>query len=141
MIFLPVPDPTSFHYLVTWMYFGRTDEIEKALHQKKIFWAGVASNVEYLGMPMAIKAFLGTYYQRWLQPGTARPIPPIVDSKIVVEEEEESEEESEDDDVLMEEDEEEDDEEDEEEIQPARGRSRDRQSASPTGRVVAPVSS
>ena len=31
VLFLPVPDPTSFHLLVHWMYFGHTNYIRKSV--------------------------------------------------------------------------------------------------------------
>ncbi|KAI0053891.1 hypothetical protein FA95DRAFT_1600410 [Auriscalpium vulgare] len=75
IVYLPIPDPSSFHYLVTWMYFGLTDDIERALHHRVIRWDRLVANVEYLGMPREIKQFLGSYYGRWLQPAPARPLP------------------------------------------------------------------
>jgi hypothetical protein len=71
-VFLPVPDPTSFHLLVHWIYFGRTNYIEECLSQGVIQWEGVARNVEYLGLPTDIKIFLGRWYGNWLHPGRAR---------------------------------------------------------------------
>ncbi|KAA1469361.1 hypothetical protein DENSPDRAFT_870274 [Dentipellis sp. KUC8613] len=68
VVFLPVPDPSSFHYLVTYMYFGVTDLIEDALRRRVIRWEGLARNVEYLGMGRDIKMFLGRWYHRWLRP-------------------------------------------------------------------------
>jgi len=72
-VFLPVPDPTSFHLLVHWIYFGRTNYIEDCLRQGVIQWEGIARNVEYLGLPPDIKIFLGRWYGNWLHPGRARP--------------------------------------------------------------------
>lgn len=72
VIFLPVPDPSSFHLLVHWIYFGHTNYIEECLAQGVIQWEGLARNVEYLGLPTAIKIFLGRWYGNWLHPGRAR---------------------------------------------------------------------
>ncbi|KAI9507368.1 hypothetical protein F5148DRAFT_120614 [Russula earlei] len=67
IVFLPVPDPSSFPYLVSWMYFGDTGTLEDALQRHAIRWDGLARNVEYLGMPEELKRFLGRWYRRWLQ--------------------------------------------------------------------------
>lgn len=72
VLLLPIPDPTSFHLLVHWMYFGDTCYIEDALHQGIIHWEGIARNVEYLGLSTEIKIFLGKWYGRWLHPEGAR---------------------------------------------------------------------
>jgi hypothetical protein len=72
IIFLPVPDPTSFQLLVHWIYFGHTNYIEECLSQGVIQWEGLARNVEYLGLPTSIKIFLGRWYRNWLHPGRAR---------------------------------------------------------------------
>jgi len=67
IVYLPIPDPSSFPYLVTWMYFGDTGALEDALQRHVIRWDGLARNVEYLGMPEDLKRFLGRWYRRWLQ--------------------------------------------------------------------------
>lgn len=72
IIFLPVPDPTSFHLLVHWIYFGHTNYIEECLTQGVIQWEGLARNVEYLGLSTDIKIFLGRWYGSWLHPGRSR---------------------------------------------------------------------
>jgi hypothetical protein len=67
ILLLPVPDPTSFHLLIHWIYFGRTDFIEDCLNRGVIQWEGIARNVEYLGFPVDIKVFLGRWYSDWLR--------------------------------------------------------------------------
>lgn len=73
VVFLPVPDPSSIHLLLHWMYFGDTDHIENCLDQGAIQWEGLARNVEYLGLPTEIKVFLGRWYGNWLLPARSRP--------------------------------------------------------------------
>jgi hypothetical protein len=68
ILFLPVPDPTCFHLLVHWMYFGDFTYIQQCLHQGLIQWDGIARNVEYLGLTADIKIFLGNWYHAWLNP-------------------------------------------------------------------------
>ena len=68
ILFLPVPDPTTFHLLVHWMYFGDFTYIQKFLHEGTIQWEGIARNVEYLGLNSDIKIFLGNWYHAWLNP-------------------------------------------------------------------------
>ncbi|KAF8798119.1 hypothetical protein BYT27DRAFT_7203831 [Phlegmacium glaucopus] len=68
ILFLPVPDPTTFHLLVHWMYFGDFTYIQECLHQGTIQWEGIARNVEYLGLNSDIKIFLGNWYHAWLNP-------------------------------------------------------------------------
>jgi hypothetical protein len=68
ILYLPVPDPTSFHLLIHWMYFGETRFIEDCLHQGIIQWEGIARNVEYLGLSPQIKMFLQDWYNDWLNP-------------------------------------------------------------------------
>lgn len=72
VLYLPVPDPLSFHLLVHWMYFGDTNPIEDCLHEGTIQWEGIARNVEYLGLSREIKIFLGNWYSHWLHPELAR---------------------------------------------------------------------
>lgn len=62
VLFLPVPDPTSFHLLVHWMYFGHTDYIEDCLNRGFIQLAGIRRNAEYLGLPDDV---IGTFLRRW----------------------------------------------------------------------------
>lgn len=71
IVYLPVPDPSSFPFLVTWMYFGDNAALEDALQRHVIRWDGLARNVEYLGMPEDLKRFLGRWYRRWLQSAAA----------------------------------------------------------------------
>ncbi|KAJ6567035.1 hypothetical protein B0H19DRAFT_939851 [Mycena capillaripes] len=66
ILFLPVPDPSSIHLLVHWMYFGSTSYIEDSLNDGSVEWEGIARNVEYLGLPADIKVFLGRWYATWL---------------------------------------------------------------------------
>lgn len=77
ILFLPVPDPSSFHLLVHWMYFGKTDFIEDCLNKGIIQWEGIARNVEYLGLRTEIKIFLGRWYGDWLHPERARCESPL----------------------------------------------------------------
>jgi len=75
IVYLPIPDSSSFPYIVAWMYFGDTSALEDALQRHVIRWDGLARNVEYLGMPEEIKRFLGRWYRRWLhaqQPGNSK---------------------------------------------------------------------
>ncbi|KAH7915310.1 hypothetical protein BJ138DRAFT_1142154 [Hygrophoropsis aurantiaca] len=71
-VFLPVPDPSSIHLLFHWMYFGRTEHIERALNHGVVHWEGIARNVEYLGLATEIKVFLGRWYSNWLLPASKR---------------------------------------------------------------------
>ncbi len=66
ILFLPVPDPSCFHLLVHWMYFGDLSLIQECLHKGLIQWDGIARNVEYLGLSAEIKIFLGNWYHAWL---------------------------------------------------------------------------
>ncbi|KAJ7864751.1 hypothetical protein B0H14DRAFT_3107489 [Mycena olivaceomarginata] len=66
ILFLPIPDPSSIHLLVHWMYFGSTSYIEDGLNNGSVEWEGIARNVEYLGLPAEIKVFLGRWYANWL---------------------------------------------------------------------------
>jgi len=76
-VYLPIPDPSSFPYLVTWMYFGDNGALEDALQRHVILWDGLARNVEYLGMPEDLKRFLGRWYRRWLHSAAPpSPAPP-----------------------------------------------------------------
>ncbi|KAF7363914.1 hypothetical protein MSAN_01049500 [Mycena sanguinolenta] len=66
ILFLPIPDPSSIHLLVHWMYFGSTSYIEDCLNNGSVEWEGLARNVEYLGLSAEIKVFLGRWYASWL---------------------------------------------------------------------------
>lgn len=65
IILLPVPDPSSLRLLVHYMYFGSIAYLEDALDRGEISWEGLARNVEYLGMGLDIKVFLGRWYGQW----------------------------------------------------------------------------
>ncbi|KAF8077791.1 hypothetical protein FPV67DRAFT_1405030 [Lyophyllum atratum] len=62
VLLLPVPDPSSFHLLVHWMYFGDTSHITQCLDEGVVHWEGLARNVEYLGLSSGIRSFLRQYY-------------------------------------------------------------------------------
>ncbi|KAF7322462.1 hypothetical protein HMN09_00024500 [Mycena chlorophos] len=62
ILFLPIPDPTSVHLLIHWMYFGSTAFIEDSLNDGAVEWEGIARNAEYLGLPFDLKVFLGQWY-------------------------------------------------------------------------------
>jgi len=72
-LFLPVPDPTSFHLLVHWMYFGNTDFIEECLNGRIIQLAGIRRNVEYLGLPDDV---IGRFLRRWERGWRKYNLPP-----------------------------------------------------------------
>ncbi|KAL4265341.1 BTB domain-containing protein [Pleurotus pulmonarius] len=72
ILFLPLPDPSSFHLLAHWMYFGSTEYIAEALSEGTVQWEGIARNVEYLGLSTDIKIFLGKWYGNWLHTGRSR---------------------------------------------------------------------
>lgn len=58
VLFLPLPDPASFHYIAHWMYFGKTDLILNALRQGTITWSGLARNGAFLGMTEEFQAMI-----------------------------------------------------------------------------------
>ncbi|KAI0748510.1 hypothetical protein C8Q80DRAFT_1270907 [Daedaleopsis nitida] len=64
VVYLPIPDPASFHYLIHYIYFGSTSFIEEALDNGDLTWNGLASNAEYLQMGADFKLFLGRYWRR-----------------------------------------------------------------------------
>jgi len=68
VLYLPVPDPSSFHLLIHWMYFNQFTIISEALHAGSIQWEGIARNVEYLRLGADIKLFLSKWYHTWLSP-------------------------------------------------------------------------
>jgi len=72
-LFLPVPDPTSFHILIHWMYFGRTEYIEDCLNRGIIQLPGITRNVAYLGLPDDL---IGKFLRRWERAWTKRHLPP-----------------------------------------------------------------
>ncbi|TDL24955.1 hypothetical protein BD410DRAFT_785697 [Rickenella mellea] len=72
VVYLPLPDPSSFPHLMHYMYFGTTSYIEECLNRQAIRWEGVVRNVEYLGMRNDIKVFLGRWYANWLAPSHLR---------------------------------------------------------------------
>jgi hypothetical protein len=74
ILFLPLPDPSSFHLLVHWMYFGDLSIIADCLHRGAIQWEGIARNVEYLGLPADIKLFLSKWYSTWLDTAASREV-------------------------------------------------------------------
>ncbi|KAF7311317.1 hypothetical protein MKEN_01033400 [Mycena kentingensis (nom. inval.)] len=67
ILFLPIPDPTSVHLLIHWMYFGSTAFIEESLNDGSVEWEGIARNAEYLGLPVDLKVFLGAWYTNWMR--------------------------------------------------------------------------
>ena len=73
VLFLPVPDPTSFHILVHWMYFGRTEYIEDCLNRGIIHLPGITRNVAYLGLS---DEDIGKFLRRWERAWRKRHLPP-----------------------------------------------------------------
>jgi len=71
--FLPVPDPTSFHLLVHWMYFGHTTYIEDCLNRGIVQLPGITKNVAYLGLPDNI---IGKFLRRWERAWKKSHLPP-----------------------------------------------------------------
>ncbi|PFH54240.1 hypothetical protein AMATHDRAFT_72745 [Amanita thiersii Skay4041] len=65
-IYLPVPDPHSFHAILHWIYWGKLEYIEECLHGGRIQWEGVYKNAEYLGLPTELKIFLARWRHLWL---------------------------------------------------------------------------
>ncbi|KAG6917916.1 hypothetical protein DXG01_000353 [Tephrocybe rancida] len=61
-LYLPVPDPSSFHLIVHWMYFGDTTYMDECLRQKLVHWEGIARNAEYLGVSSELRVFLKSWY-------------------------------------------------------------------------------
>ncbi|KAG6854728.1 hypothetical protein C0991_002441 [Blastosporella zonata] len=61
-LYLPVPDPSSFHLIIHWMYFGDTTYMEQCLSQKLVHWEGIARNAEYLGVSSELRMFLKLWY-------------------------------------------------------------------------------
>jgi len=73
ILFLPVPDPTSFHLLVHWMYFGHTGYIEDCLNRGIVQLPGITKNVAYLGLPDDI---IGKFLRRWERAWKKSHLPP-----------------------------------------------------------------
>lgn len=61
-LYLPVPDPTSFHLLVHWMYFGRTQYIGDCLDRGIVRLEGIRQNVVYLSLP---DSTIGKFLRCW----------------------------------------------------------------------------
>ena len=72
-LFLPVPDPTSFHLLVHWMYFGHTEYIADCLNRGIVQFPGITRNVAYLGLPDDI---IGKFLRRWERDWRKCHLPP-----------------------------------------------------------------
>ncbi|KAF9647582.1 hypothetical protein BDM02DRAFT_3116794 [Thelephora ganbajun] len=64
VVFLPLPDPSSFDLLFHWMYHGSMKNIEFALNDGTVTWEGLARNVEYLDIRDDMRQFLGHWYAR-----------------------------------------------------------------------------
>ncbi|KAI0030835.1 hypothetical protein K488DRAFT_87415 [Vararia minispora EC-137] len=64
-VFLPLPDPASFHYIAHWMYTGRIDLIVKALCAGRITWHGLARNGSALGMTDEYQVMLRDVRAYW----------------------------------------------------------------------------
>lgn len=77
-LFLPVPDPTSFHLLVHWMYFGHTECIEDCLNRGMVQLPGILKNVAYLGLPETMSKFLRRWERAWKK-SHLPPSPPYDD--------------------------------------------------------------
>lgn len=72
-LFVPVPDPTSFHLLVHWMYFGHTECIEDCLNRGVVHLPGIMKNVAYLGLPDNI---IGQFLRSWERDWKINHLPP-----------------------------------------------------------------
>ena len=64
VVYLPLPDPSSFNLLLHWMYHGSMENIEFALEDGTVTWEGLARNVEYLDIRDNMRQFLGHWYVR-----------------------------------------------------------------------------
>lgn len=64
VVYLPIPDPSSFNLLLHWMYHGSLKDIELALDDGIVTWEGIARNVEYLDIRDHMRQFLGRWYAR-----------------------------------------------------------------------------
>ena len=64
VVYLPIPDPSSFDLLLHWMYHGSVKDIELALDDGVVTWEGLARNVEYLDIRDHMRQFLGRWYAR-----------------------------------------------------------------------------
>ena len=64
VVYLPIPDPSSFDLLLHWMYHGSMNDIELALDDGIVTWEGLARNVEYLDIRDDVRQFLGRWYAR-----------------------------------------------------------------------------
>lgn len=64
VVYLHIPDPSSFRLLLHWMYHGSMKDIELALDEGLVTWEGLARNVEYLDIRNDMRQFLGHWYAR-----------------------------------------------------------------------------
>jgi hypothetical protein len=63
-IFLPIPDPASFRFIVHWCYFRDFRYIADYLDRGILSLDGIARNANYLGLSQEFKMEIGLYYQR-----------------------------------------------------------------------------
>jgi hypothetical protein len=63
VIFLPLPDPSSFSYLLHYLYHGSIEVLINGMDTGALKWQGVIANTDFLDLDVRIKQQLGKWWR------------------------------------------------------------------------------
>lgn len=72
VIYLPLPDPSSFSAIMHFLYFGDFSHLDSAMRKGTVRWEGVVSNTEYLGLDVSLKKMLGNWWRQFVAGPSSR---------------------------------------------------------------------
>ncbi|TIB67876.1 hypothetical protein E3Q24_03959 [Wallemia mellicola] len=76
-IYLPLPDPYAFLYLVQALYCGHGPFLESHLDWHVVKWEGLVQNSEYLGIDPWVKRVLGRWWNKRVNRRPSNPATPL----------------------------------------------------------------
>ncbi|EIM19645.1 hypothetical protein WALSEDRAFT_70454 [Wallemia mellicola CBS 633.66] len=76
-IYLPLPDPYAFLYLVQALYCGHGPFLESHLDWHAVKWEGLVQNSEYLGIDPWVKRVLGRWWNKRVNRRPSNPATPL----------------------------------------------------------------
>ena len=63
VLYLPLPDPPSFSYLLYYIYHGSVEPLLDALEAGTLRWQGVIANIDFLDLDRRIKQRVGNWWR------------------------------------------------------------------------------
>lgn len=69
ILYLPLPDPPSFSYLLYYIYHGSVEPLLDALKAGTLRWQGVIANIDFLDLDRRIKQRVGHWWREHVNGG------------------------------------------------------------------------